>query len=145
MSKIRLTLELLEKLDIQSSRLLGLTKDDRYSDVVDEYELSETQCQLWLDISRILAHILDHNEYEDIECEYEEFGLMAKKVMATLDTKFMLLKQLLAQSNALHDNHQIGTILHESMEDIQDIYRSVEKELAKYLANPEEIQDIFGN
>ncbi|WP_372366254.1 hypothetical protein [Candidatus Uabimicrobium sp. HlEnr_7] len=144
MTTIKLTLELLEKLDIQSSRLLGLAQDPRYCDFVEEYDINHVQCNLWLDISRILAHILDRNEYEDIVCDYDEFGLMAKKIMASMDTKFMHLKQLLAQCDVLHDNYEIGKVLHESMEDIQDIYKSIEVAMSKLLTNPDEIKNIFG-
>lgn len=143
MTTITLTLELLEKLDIQTSRLLGLTKDDRYQEFIIEYGINSMQCKLWLDISRILAHILDRNDYEEITCNYDDFGLMAKKIMASLDQKFMHLKQLLSQCDVLHDNFEIGKILHESIEDIQDIYKSVEKDVSKMLSNPDEIKDLF--
>lgn len=62
--------------------------------------------------------------------------------MADLDSKFMHLKQLLAQYDILHDNSAIGTILHESVEDITLIYKSIEKELANIFTTQSDISKI---
>ena len=76
-----LTLELLQELDIQVGRMMGLLKDPRYTRIVEEYELDSTQCFLWWDVSKLLSHIMANNDYEEMALSDEKFGLEIKKVL----------------------------------------------------------------
>ena len=139
---VSLSLDLVNNLDIHVSQMTGFLKDSRYDYLMEEYEIDSTQCLLWWEISQLLATILESYDFEEISFNEEELGLEVKKILAIRAKKFIHIVQLLEQSKSLHDNSKVGKIIKESVEDIEAIYQSIEKDLNKLLASRKEIQEM---
>ena len=137
-----LTVELLQDLDIKVARLTGLLKEPQYYNLLSAYELDTMQCVLWMEVSQVLAYILDANEYEDIVFYEDQLGLEVKKMLAAKPDKFEYIKQLLIQYDILHLNAQVGRIIKESVEDIEIIYTSIHRELKSIMASQDDIRKM---
>ena len=135
-----LDVELMQNLDIQVGRMMGLLKDPRYQKLTDDYSLDIVQCMLWMDITQILSNILDQNGYEDLRLPTEVLGLEAKKILAASDHSLAYIKALLQQYDILHENEEVGRVICETVDDIRNTYKLVEKELSKILSSQEDIQ-----
>ena len=88
---------------------------------------------------------MDNNDYEDVALSDKDLGYETKKVLAEQDDKFFYIKQLLVQYDVLHENREVGKIIKETIEDIQIVYKSIEKDLDKIFTSQEEIQKIIRN
>ena len=142
---IQITIELANSLDIHVSQMIGLLQNPQYRSLVNEYELDTTQCMLWWEISQMLAVILSENDYEDLELNHLQFGLAIKQVLAENLMKYTYVKYLLDQYDALDKNALVGKIVKETMEDIEIIYSSIQKDLAEVFSTQKEIQKMVKN
>lgn len=133
MSKVSLTVELAQELDIKGGRLYGIIKDPAYQDIVREYELDANQSLLWFDVVQILNAVMQIYEMEDVLISRENLGKVIKTVMK--QGRYPYLKMLLQNQE---DNEYIGTVFAEIIEDIQLIYDSIAGE-KKIFASQEEI------
>lgn len=136
MSKVSLTVELAQNLDIKGGRLYGIMTDPHYQDVVKEYDLDANQSLLWFDVVQILNSIMELYEYENVELSRPSLGKVVRRVMK--QGKFPYLKTLITQDL---DDETAGTIYWEIIEDIQLLYDSIQKE-KKIFITQEEINRI---
>lgn len=155
MSQFVLTMEIVQELDIQSGRLVGVINDPAYEGIVKAYQLDLAQCFLWLDVVRILNYIMHIYNYEDVAIDNEQLGLTTKKIVETKRDKFPFFVELMKEENIFDRTTQegtlmkeenifdskikIGTVIREIMEDIHNVYHLVDKEMKEILASQEEI------
>lgn len=139
MSKISLTMDIVQELDVKGGRLLAIIKDRTYRDLIAEYELDLTQSLLWYDVVQVINAIMDIYEYEDIEISRECLGKVVKKILQQKDAKFPFLKAMVDQTD---DDEYVGTIVWEMVEDLENIYDSIQKDMKKILTTQRDIDRI---
>jgi len=143
MSHFSITLEKVQDIDIKSGRLLGITQEPLYRELVEEYELDTAQCFLWLDVAHLLNYIMEEYDYNDVELEYEELGKVVRRILKQKRDRFVFLVELVEQNHLLDVPEELGTIIEEMIEDIYLVYRGIQADLEEIFTSQEEINDLI--